>query len=86
MRQDEVSRDRGAPTESETTGYRPVSTLAIAALVLGVLSGLALVGPFFFVVPLVAVAVAVAALADVALRQGSPGSNRSRWARREAAG
>jgi len=34
--------------------------------VLGVLSGLALVGPFFFVVPLVAVAVAVAALADVA--------------------
>ena len=66
MRQDEVSRDRGAPTESETTGYRPVSTLAIAALVLGVLSGLALVSPFFFVVPLVAVAVAVAALADVA--------------------
>ena len=49
----------------EPAGYRPVSTLAIGALVLGILSGLALLSPFFFVVPLVAVAVAVAACADV---------------------
>lgn len=42
-----------------------MSSLAIAALALGALSALALVGQFFFVVPLVAVAVAVAALADV---------------------
>jgi hypothetical protein len=54
-----------APGEHEPTGYRPVSSLAIAALVLGVLSGLALVSPFFYVVPLVAVAVAVTAFADV---------------------
>ena len=54
------------PGEHEPAGYRPVSSLAIGALVLGVLSGLALVSPFFFVVPLVAVAVAVAALVDVA--------------------
>jgi len=65
MRQDEVSRDCGVPTEGETAGYRPVSALAIGALVLGSLSGLALLSPFFFVVPLVAVAVAVAAFADV---------------------
>jgi len=49
----------------EPAGYRPVSSLAIAALVLGVLSAIALVSSFFFVVPLVALAVAVAALADV---------------------
>jgi hypothetical protein len=54
------------PGEHEPAGYRPVSSLAIGALVLGILSGLALVSPFFFVLPLVAVAVAVAALADVA--------------------
>lgn len=42
-----------------------MSSLAIASLVLGASSALALVSPFFFVVPLVAVAVAVAALADV---------------------
>lgn len=54
-----------APVAPEPAGYRPVSTLAIGALVLGILSGLALLSPFFFVVPLVAVAVAVAAFADV---------------------
>lgn len=57
--------DASAPVGIEAPGYRPVSTLAIGALVLGILSGLALLSPFFFVVPLVAVAVAVAALADV---------------------
>jgi len=65
MKRDVVSPDSGGQAETDPAGYRPVSTLAIGALVLGALSGLALVSPFFFVVPLVAVAVAVAALADV---------------------
>ncbi|MEI6240839.1 MAG: hypothetical protein WCR51_10645 [Planctomycetia bacterium] len=63
------------PVDREPTGYRPVSTLAVAALGLGVLSALVLVSPFFFVVPLVAVAVAVAALADVD-RDGAPKAGR----------
>jgi hypothetical protein len=58
-----AGRPHTMPAESAT--YRPVSGLALAALVLGASSAVALVSPLFFVVPLVAVAVAVAALADV---------------------
>ena len=46
--------------------YRPVSRLAVAALVAGVGSATALVGPVFWVVPVVAVGLAVAALRDLA--------------------
>jgi hypothetical protein len=46
--------------------YRPVSPLAVAALVLGICSAMALVTRFAWVVPLVAAAVAIAALADLA--------------------
>jgi hypothetical protein len=50
----------------ETGGdYRPVSKLAVAALVAGVLSALALVNPIGWVIPLVALGLAVAALFDV---------------------
>lgn len=52
-------------SDEEPTGYRSVSRLAIAACMLGIVSGLAVVSPFFLVVPLVAVAVAVAAFADI---------------------
>lgn len=50
----------------ETGGdYRPVSRLAVAALVAGVLAALALVSPIGWVLPLVAIGLAIAALADV---------------------
>lgn len=50
----------------ETGGdYRPVSRLAVAALAAGVLAALALVSPIGWVIPLVAIGLAVAALADV---------------------
>ncbi len=45
--------------------YRPVSPMAIAALVLGCCSAVALLTPFAWFVPLVAVATALVALADV---------------------
>lgn len=64
-----------SPDDAEPAGYRPVSSLALAALVVGALSALALVSPFFFVVPLVAVALAMAALADVA-RDGATKAGR----------
>jgi len=50
----------------ETSGYRPVSVLAVAAAGLGVASTLALVGPVFWMLPLVGTAVSWAALRDVA--------------------
>ena len=49
----------------ERTDYRPVSPLAVAAFGAGVLSALALVSPICWVIPLVAVGLAVAALGDV---------------------
>lgn len=50
----------------ETGGdYRPVSRLAVAALAAGVLAALALVSPIGWVLPLVAIGLAIAALADV---------------------
>lgn len=56
---DSADGDGGVPT-----GYLPVSRLAVGAVVLGGCSALAVVSPFFLVVPLVAVAVSVAACRD----------------------
>lgn len=50
---------------TEVSGYRPVSSLAVAALIVGCVSALALVNPVFWVVPLVGVAVALVAVRDV---------------------
>lgn len=46
--------------------YRPVSPLAVAAVVLGCCSAVALLTPFAWFLPLVALATALVALADVA--------------------
>ena len=50
---------------SDIVGYRPVSRLAVAACLAGVLSSLALTTPMLWAVPLVGVALAVVGLADV---------------------
>jgi len=50
---------------SDVTGYRPVSAVAVMALVTGAVSALALVSPFFWIVPLLAIGLALAGLADV---------------------
>lgn len=60
----------------ETTGYRPVSAAAVAALVAGLLSAAALVSPFFWVVPLLAIGLASLGLADVA-RTGAEKAGRA---------
>jgi len=57
--------------QGEGSEYRPVSRLAVAALVAGVLAALALVSPLCWALPLVALGLAVAALADVN-RPGAP--------------
>jgi hypothetical protein len=57
----------GSATD-EVPGYLPVSRLAVAAAALGGISALALASPVFWVLPLVAIGVAVAALRDVARR------------------
>ena len=64
MMEDTVPAAVSPAAESEVAGYLPVSRLAVGALVLGSFSALALVSPFFLVVPLVALAVSVAACAD----------------------
>jgi len=65
-----------SPTsESEVPGYLPVSRLAVSSLVLGIGSALSLVSPFFLVVPLVAMAVAMAGWADCD-RAGAPKAGR----------
>lgn len=51
--------------QDEPSSYRPVSGLAVASLVAGVLSAAALVNPFFWVVPLLAIGLACLGLADV---------------------
>lgn len=51
-------------------GYRPVSLLAVGALIVGAASALALLSPAAWAVPLLAVGLAVAALRDVAVRPG----------------
>ena len=53
-------------TPVETINYSPVSKLAVAAAAVGILSSLALATPLLWSLPLVGVALAVAALADVA--------------------
>ncbi|NQW46900.1 MAG: hypothetical protein HQ464_03920 [Planctomycetes bacterium] len=60
----------------EVTGYRPVSKLAVAAAVAGILSALALMTPLLWLLPLVGVALAVAGLADVA-RPGAEKAGRA---------
>jgi len=54
------------PPVDATVEYRPVSALAVAALVAGCASALAIVTRFAWAVPLVGIALAAAALADVA--------------------
>lgn len=56
---------------SDAEEYRPVSWLAVAGAVAGVVSALALFGPFFWVLPLIGIVLAVAGLADVR-REGAP--------------
>jgi hypothetical protein len=60
------------PSES---GYRPVSGLAVASLVAGVASALALVSPFFWVLPLFGLVIAVAGLVDTK-REAAPKAGR----------
>jgi hypothetical protein len=55
---------------NQTASYRPVSPLAVAAVVVGGFSALALIGPFFWAVPLVAAGLSCAALTDLG-REGS---------------
>lgn len=50
---------------NDLSGYRPVSRLAVAAAVAGVVSALAIASPFFWIVPLVGITLACLALADV---------------------
>lgn len=75
MMEDTVPAAVSPATESEVPGYLPVSRLAVGALVLGICSALALVSPFFLMVPLVALAVAVAGCADCD-RAGAPKAGR----------
>ena len=70
-------RDAAADTDGtgDLAGYRPVSALAVAAAASGAVSTLALVGPVFWVLPLVGVALSCAALVDVG-RPGAPKAGR----------
>lgn len=56
-------------------GYRPISGLAVAAVLVGCLSALAVAGPAFWVVPLLGTALAMLALGDVS-REGRPKAGR----------
>ena len=60
----------------ETISYRPVSRLAVAAAVVGLLSSLALTTPLLWILPLVGVALAVVGLTDVA-RSGAEKAGRA---------
>lgn len=60
--------DERDDTLGAAAAYRPVSRLAVAAAALGAASTLALVGPVFWIVPIVGVAVSWAALARVGRR------------------
>lgn len=57
--------------QAAASDYRPVSRLAVVAAALGGLSALAVVSPLGWVLPLVAIGVSLAALADVH-RAGAP--------------
>jgi len=50
----------------ETIGYRPVSKIAMASAVVGLLSSLALMTPLLWILPLLGIALAIMGLADVA--------------------
>jgi hypothetical protein len=50
----------------DTSGYRPVSSFALAAAAAGVLSSLALTTPLLWLLPLLGIALAIIGLADVA--------------------
>jgi hypothetical protein len=54
----------------ELPAYRPVSVLAMVALLAGICSAAALVAPVFWVLPLVAAGLSAAALVDVARPAG----------------
>jgi len=49
-----------------TIGYRPMSGLAVAAAVIGMLSCLAIATPLLWILPLLGIALSIAGLADVA--------------------
>lgn len=65
-----------AESSGDRIGYRPVSGLAVAAVLFGVLSSLALTTPLLWALPVVAVGIALAALADVA-RPGAEKAGRA---------
>lgn len=80
MRTDEPMPDGDGQT---VAGYRPVSVLAMFALCAGLGSALALVSPAAWAIPILAAVLAIAALRDVAARDGAAsggGDRRSgRW-------
>ncbi|MFM9058771.1 MAG: hypothetical protein ACKOSQ_06585 [Planctomycetaceae bacterium] len=60
---------RAAAGEGDTvSGYRPVSAIAVGAAAIGLASMLALLSPALWVLPLVGIAVSIAALVDVGRR------------------
>jgi len=63
-------------TTETSSGYRPVSGLAVAALALGALSALALTSPLLWGLPLLGVCLAVVALRDVS-REGAEKAGRA---------
>lgn len=65
-----MDRTRGSDGEADAGHYRSISGLAVAAAAAGVLSAGCLVSPAVWVVPLVAVALALAALREIG-REGS---------------
>lgn len=65
-----------AESTCDRIGYRPVSGLAVAAVACGAVSSLALTTPLLWILPLVGIAIAVAALADVA-RPGAEKAGRA---------
>lgn len=71
----ELADEADATGTGDMAGYRPMSPLAVAAVALGAASMLALVGPAFWMLPLVATAVSLAALVDVG-RPGAPKAGR----------
>jgi hypothetical protein len=59
-----------ATLSDDMAGYRPVSGLAVAAVIVGLGSALVLFTPLAAMMPLVAVALAVAALRDLERAEG----------------
>jgi hypothetical protein len=72
-------------TSDVVSGYRPVSVLAVFALLTGLLSATALLTPALLVVPLIASALALMALYDLGSRgddgeiSGTPDRKAGRW-------